>query len=181
VPERELGSRGAEHADRNALLDGLDLIAQQLDQEPRFDPEADHRRAFEGSTSGGREAGRPGEYGIADAVRNFLVGDGEDLGEEERVPAGAATQLQRIQHGYRGQASDSVLGERGEGDPTNDVAGREITENALERVLGADLVIAVRRDEENAAFPDPAAEELQEVQRRVVGPMHVLEHEDHGH
>jgi hypothetical protein len=45
-------------------------------------------------------------------------------------------------------------------------------------VVGPDLIITVREDEERPAQREPAAQKRDHVERRVVGPMQVLEHHD---
>jgi hypothetical protein len=45
-------------------------------------------------------------------------------------------------------------------------------------VAAVELVVAIRRDEERGHRLDPAREELEDVECRLVRPVDVLEHED---
>jgi hypothetical protein len=49
-------------------------------------------------------------------------------------------------------------------------------DHAAQRMRGADLVVAVAEHEQRAGAFDAPAEKLDEVQRRVVGPVQVLDH-----
>ncbi len=45
-------------------------------------------------------------------------------------------------------------------------------------MLRAQLVVAVRHDEHDAHALQPASDEFDQIERRLVRPMHVLENED---
>lgn len=60
--------------------------------------------------------------------------------------------------------------------PAHRVAG-ELSEQVVEPVIGTDLVVAVGDEQERGKTTNPAADELEQVQRGVVDPMGVFDHD----
>ena len=54
----------------------------------------------------------------------------------------------------------------------------ELAEHDPQRIGDVELVVAVAGDDERGHRLDPAGEQAEDVERRLVGPVHVLEHED---
>ena len=70
-------------------------------------------------------------------------------------PTAAASPIRRVDR-WRGQLPD--------GDP--------------QRVVGGQALVAVGDQDQGARMPDPPAQEAQQVEGRLVGPVHVLDDED---
>ena len=76
-----------------------------------------------------------------------------------------------------GQLGDTVLGQRCRSQVLRAV-GRESGEHRAERGVTRELVVPVGRDEQRRDALEPPAEEHEEVERGVVGPVHVLHDDD---
>ncbi|HEU0247331.1 MAG TPA: hypothetical protein VFR38_09640 [Gaiellaceae bacterium] len=68
-----------------------------------------------------------------------------------------------------------LLGEWAERD-SNRRSARELSDHEAHWVLRPELVVAERHDEDAPCGVEPAAEVRDRVERRLVGPVHVLEH-----
>ena len=54
---------------------------------------------------------------------------------------------------------------------------RQLSEEMVKAVMRTDLVIAVGDDQKRGQAADPAADELQKIEGRVVHPVRVLDHD----
>ena len=63
--------------------------------------------------------------------------------------------------------------------PRHELACRQLAEHGPERVGAVELVVAIARDHQSRDRLDPTGEQPQDVERRLVRPVHILEHE-HG-
>jgi len=143
----------------------------------------DHREQLAGALRQRRDA-QPHDVGDRRRHRRVAVAPGgEQLLDEERVAARAGVQL----GGERGRhrravdrlelAGDVVAAERLEVEPRDERPPRELRDEAPRRVRGLELAGAVRERERDALGPEVAGEERDEVARRAVGPVEVLEHD----
>ena len=57
---------------------------------------------------------------------------------------------------------------------------REIAKEHAERMLGADLVVAVGQDEKSLGLGDAPAQEFDEIEGRFVGPMDIFDDKERG-
>jgi hypothetical protein len=101
---------------------------------------------------------------------------GDQLGDEERVARREAVEFVDVDVGPLREPRHRLPGQGREPHPRHGRRRREVAQDGPQWVSGTDLVAAVRRDHQRARAADPAAEEAQEVERGVVGPMDVLEH-----
>ena len=76
------------------------------------------------------------------------------------------------------QYTDSLGGERVDSDPRDPVAGTELAEEDAERMVAVDLIAAIGGDQESGEHVDPAGDDPEDVQRRLVGPVNILEDDD---
>ena len=108
-----------------------------------------------------------------------------DLADEERV----APRLLADRDGELGGraidaggeldvAGDSVGVEAVQCDSTRGVDLGELAERCGKRVVAAELDVAVGADDQQAGVGEPAGEEAQQQQRRLVGPVQIVEHDD---
>ncbi len=121
--------------------------------------------------------------GRRDLVATVAPG-GEQLLDEERVPARALVQIvdERRGHGLAGDclelAGDIFAAERLEVEPRDERAAGELRHEPPGRMLERELAGAVRQRERDPLVAQVAGEERHEVARRRVGPVHVLEHDE---
>ena len=170
-----------QHAAVQALVDRGQRLPRHGDEEAHLGPPAEHRGRRRDVPAAPREPDHAGEHGIAHGGR-YLVGPGrEHLGEVERVPAGAlecrvgvqgrARCVQELPHargGQRGQLHPDDAGQPG-----------QIAHHHGQRVITAHLLGAECGQDHQ---PDPgqaAAQVAQDVQGGLVGPVDVLEQEQH--
>ena len=62
--------------------------------------------------------------------------------------------------------------------PADPARGRRLAEQLLQRVLAGQLVVAVGQHQQGRQAGDPAGQVAQHVQGGLVGPVHVLHHQD---
>ena len=112
-----------------------------------------------------------------------LPGRRDELLGEERVALGAREDSVEQRLG-RSFAEDSRqlfarLGARQaiERQPPRAGGGRHVGEEAAQALVAIDLVAAVRRDDEDALVAQPAREVGQQLERRAIGPVDVLDDE----
>ena len=114
------------------------------------------------------------EHGVRDRGRQ--VGGrpgGEQLGDVERVAAGRRVHLVRVVAGERG---DRALRQRRELE--NDrVVGADRADGRVQRMARRRLAASEGQHEQRRQRADPPPEHGDRVERRVVRPVHVLEHE----
>ena len=156
------GRRPAGHdrvQDRRAHAVGNDR--DELDQatrrviEPRY--ACEHRVGHRGRQAGGRLRG-------------------EQLAQEEGIAAGRGVQLVGV---FAREGGDRLAGKRRELEHHR-ASGLDRTEGRVQGVAGGGLPAAVGHDQDRGQRPDAASEHGEGIERRVVCPVHVLEHEDGG-
>ena len=104
----------------------------------------------------------------------------EHLGDVERIAVGAAMQIDRIDPVRLGQLADRPLRERRDDDPRDRSRRAQLPEHQCERVRAVELVVAVAGQDERGHGLDLACQQAHHVERRLVGPVEVLEHENGG-
>ena len=77
-----------------------------------------------------------------------------------------------------GQLGHGLQRQRHQAEPVGRLAPGELAERDPQRMGAVELVVAVARDDEGGHGRDAAAEQAKDVERRVVGPVHVLEDHD---
>ena len=99
-------------------------------------------------------------------------------GDEERVPARARIQVGGVDLVSDRQLTDGGGRERSEREPVDGRRRGEVAEQHAHRVVAVEAVVAIGADDERRDV-HPAAEQPQDVERRLVAPVQVLDHE-HG-
>ena len=115
------------------------------------------------------QPGGPGEHGVAHALGQRRVRLGEDLADEERVARGAAVHVGRVEPVSVEQCGDRGPAQRGQLQPARVGLTHEVAEDGAQRVVGAERV-AVGQHQQQRQRRDPAGEEPDEVERRLVAP-----------
>ena len=137
----------------------------------------------------GREAGEPPAHDVADArgdgsLRGVALSErANHLPDEERVP------LRHLSDpwGERGRppgvaedVGDIALGQRSELQPAHVRPARQPRHHRRQQWRAARFRVAVGRDHEQAHARVGAEDVLNEQERQVLGPVEVVEHEQHG-
>ena len=160
------------------------------DQQLVVDPRPGDRRDAQDLLAGVRDGRDAREDDIAqprrDCVRAGLARRGDHLLGVERVPVGP---LERPvdQPGVRGvteligeQPSQLVTIEPGKVDAIDALVALELGQERQEGAARIDLVGPDGGDDQHPLVSKVAHQERQEIARRLVGPLEVLDHEEHG-
>ena len=78
----------------------------------------------------------------------------------------------------RAQPPDRVLRQAPQRQPADPARGRRLPEQLLQGMLAGQLVVAVGQHQHSRQLGDPAGQVPQHVQGGLVGPVHVLHHQD---
>ena len=175
VPERDARPNRVEHAARQAFLELVEVARERVEQ-PEIHRPRDDRRGIERPARRGAQRRHAGEHGIADGRGQLDPARGERLGDEERVARGAPVQLGGVDAMRRRELGHRLRGQRREPDPLGRRLARELADGHAQRVGAVELVVAVAGDDEPGG--QAAAEQAQHVERRLVGPVDVLDDQD---
>jgi hypothetical protein len=177
VPERHRSQRGDEHAGRQAFVEAIDCFSSEGLEEPQFDPRRrGGHRLEQGSRHGAKSSGA-GENGVLNRLRDPRLARGECLGDEERIARGLpvelgcvdAVRLCHLRHSRRREGLDLQAADR--------ASRRELPEHEPEWVGAIEFVVPVARDDECGDGLDSATEHRKDIERRLVGPVEVVQHE----
>ena len=178
VPERGLPVSGHEHTRRDARVEPrVDLAGECLDQ-PRLGVRRRDRNGVEHVSCAGREAPRSRENGVPHRRGDLRPTRGENLGHEECVAGRRAVELVRVDPVRLGESSNCV---RGEGRKRHSAKGDgrcELTEHESQRVTRVQLLLPIAQGDHGADRLDAAGDEADHVERRLVRPVDVLDHDD---
>ncbi len=177
VAERERRAFAAQHAGRQALIDRPALGGRQLAQQPGLCARPGHRGRVEHGAGRGRQASGARQHRVLNGGGNALHGlrcCREHLGDEERIACGLRVQGRCIDSGSGRERPHRRQRERLRRQPRR--PGRcQIAEHGAQRMRRHDFVIAKARDEQRTSAGDAPAGIAQQVERRFVGPVDVLE------
>jgi hypothetical protein len=170
-------------------------LAEDLAQHARVDDVAEERASREDGAALVAEAAQSARDDVARAVGHasrvavgpeILLGDQQlhDLADEEGVAVGFA--MKRVAEGggvaagtRRGDPIGAMLrGKAGQRQATRDRFAGEVRKRGGEGVIAIDLGVAIRSDDEEPCVLQVGRDELEQLQRRAVGPVEVVEHDD---
>ncbi len=170
-----------QHAVFQAFVDGGERLRRHDGEKIRPGPPAEDRSGGGDLPPRPRQPRHAREHGIADRGRHRPGAGRDHLGDVERVPAGELEERVGVQSraGRVEELPHAGDAERGKLHPDHAGCPREITHRHGQRVLPADLLGAEGGQDHQPGPGQPAAQEAQDVQGRLVGPVDVLEQEQH--
>jgi hypothetical protein len=178
VPESDGISVGPENPGRLALLQGVERPAGYRLQQPELGAPRHDRDRVEKRPRGRTEAARAREDRVADR-RGYVAGSTrERLRDEEGVACRLRVQVGRVDPKRGGELLDRTGRERMEADADDACSRRQVAEGPAERMRPLQLVGSVGNENESPEMLDPPSEQAEDVERRVVGPMDVLDDHD---
>ena len=124
------------------------------------------------------EPGDAGQHGIAHRFGYRLLFGCQNLGDEERVASRLAVELRPVEASTAGQILHRRFRQRRDPDPG--AARWQLTEQHPQWMGPVQLVIAIRRQEQDRPVAHAAGQEPEHVEGRLVGPVQVFEHHDGG-
>ena len=192
----ESEAAGRLHGDEDAVLDRQaqrlpdgGLGERRQSQEQRVpDVAAGRRREPQQALGRAVEPGDPLEQQVTQATRELValaVGRGQELLREEGVAFGAVDDRIAQRRGCRGvgvrrEQRRQLLGrERSQVEQERRARAPDSVGKAAHALGRRELVRAVGREQENRPVGEVVREKDHEVERRRVGPVQVLEHEQH--
>ena len=176
VAEAQVVRGDLEHPGELGLRERVDAVAEQLAGELEGDPRRHDRELLERLAAVRAQAANPGEHGLDDRGGDDVGRGGQHLGDEERVAAGDAVHGAGVGAGARGQPPHRRARQRRQRQPVHRAPGQG-AQQALQRVRRAELVVAEGQDEHRGDRLDPPRQVAEHVERRVVGPVDVLDDE----
>ena len=139
----------------------------------------DHGELLQRALGGRVQAAHPGQHRIGDRGRDAVPVPGrEHLGDEERVARRHGEHLVGVDPAGRAQPPDRVRRQAPQRQPVDPARGRRLAEQLLQGMLAGQLVVAVGQHQHSRQLGDPAGQVAQHVQGGLVGPVHVLHHQD---
>ena len=174
VPEPHVPGVGLQHAAPLGLVQGAQLVAEQLLGQPPLDLAGHGRQQLQGPPGGLGQPGQPGQDRVADGGRDLDPGVGQDLGDEERVAGRGRQHRGGVGAGGAGQLLDRA-GRQGPQDQPPDLLVGEGGEDPAQGMLAAQLVLAVGEHQYARQLRDPPGQVAEHVQGGVVGPVDVLD------
>jgi hypothetical protein len=134
-----------------------------------------------GQPAGGRrQPADPGQDGVANRGRYGVAAGGQHLRDEERVTPGHPVDLGRVLIVHAGQRADRIDTQRPELHPARRCAAEPAQHPPQQWVRRVGFVIPEGQQDDGRDTADPPRQEADRVQRRVIGPMNVLQHEHRG-
>src|SRR5204862_7279931 len=103
---------------------------------------------------------------------------GERREDEERMATRLAVELVSVDIAWLRELRDGDGRQRHELQSCGPLTRSELAEHDPQERRALELVVTVRTEDERRERLQPAAEQPQDVERRLVGPVEVLEHED---
>jgi hypothetical protein len=161
---------------RHPHLDRRRRWRQRLLQQPQLGPGRDHRDLPHDLLGVRRQAAEACQHQVADGHGHAGVAGGQHLGHQQRVPAGQRAQPGGGPAGPPGQLGHGRLRQRLRPDAVHHPLGQG-TQDPAERVVGANLVVAVGDNQQRPGALHPPPQEHQQVQGGLVGPVGVLDHD----
>jgi hypothetical protein len=169
---------GREHSGAQAFVQAVGHGPRQRLQQPRLDPLGADGHRLEQLGRRRAQTSDAGEHRVTHSGRDPPAAGGEHLGDEERIAVGDAVELIRRRRRAAARGSPLRLAEAAPPRVARSRPGSELPEEDPERVAAVELVVAVAGQDQRGSGLDPASKQSQNVARRLVGPMDVLEHQD---
>ena len=179
VAERHRAALTLQHAGLQACVDVLDLVAEDLVEEPDLRARRHDRDCLERGLGGAAEPAHAAEHRVAHRRRDVRAASGEDLGDEERIAAGLDVELLgiepvRARRAPRPRRARATAG-AGASRPARCRARRPRGAAGASR---ASSLVPVGDDDERAERLGAPGEQSDDVERRLIRPVQVLDHDD---
>ena len=178
VPEPHRPVRGQQDAAPLGRLQRGRVLDQLRQQRGRHLGRHDGQ-PLHGLPAARRQRGDPGQHRVPDRRRHLAAGRGEHLGDQERVAGRGGGHRRRVDAGLGRQHRDRGVGQPRQLQPDDRRRG-ETADDPPERVVRAQLLLAVGDHQQRRQLRHPPGQRLQHVQGRLVGPVRVLDHDDRG-
>ena len=178
VAELHVRRSGHQHPGGEALIEpGLEPSGEPLHQR-QLDLTGDDRNRVKHGSGRLGQARRARQNGVTNGFGQQQVRSAERLGHEERIAAGSSVQIVAIDSERLRQLADRGLRQRCELQPAS--AAAELAEHDPQLLGALELVISVAREHQRRHRGGRARQQHEHIERRLVGPVDILEHEHRG-
>jgi hypothetical protein len=163
----------------DALVDRVRSLGGHLAEKVELDATADDRRGVEHASRRRGEPGRAREGRVPHGRRQHRTAGREHLGHEERIALGTPEQLLAVDRrsGVVRETPHRRPREPWDVDPLHPRTRREVAQHDGQRMGARHLVVPERPHDQDGKPVEPASEEAEQVQGRLVRPVQVLQHE----
>jgi hypothetical protein len=169
-------ARSAQASPPGTLGDLGDLIPEESIDEPPLGAAWDDRDGVEQASCGDGQPARTGEHRLANRNGDLVAVGGEHFGDEKRIAAGQRVESLVRPAGTPCELFHRRLGEQWKRDATERV-GWKLAEELVETMVRVELVVAVGDDEESTSLRDAPTGELEKVERGLIRPVNIFEHD----
>jgi len=153
VPERHPAGQLLEHPRLHALVEVAGRGTGRLGQQPGRHRRGDDRGGIQHLPCWRGQPGRPRQHRVEDGDRDLLAAGGQDLGDEERVPAGRLVQPIVVDPAGADQGGHRLAGQRLQPEAAHEPGAGEIAEGDAQGMGRADLVVAERGHDQDRTRP----------------------------
>ncbi len=165
------------HPGRLRLTGGLFRGPENRVHQLQLGPARHHRNQIDQSPRSRRETRDPPHHGVPHRARDRLVLGAQDLSQEEGVAPGQLPQTVSGPSCLRCQLGHRCRRERGQGDPLQDRSS-DVGQGHTQRTVAWHLPISIGEHQQAVAPADSSTEELDQIERGLVGPVDVFD-DDH--
>ena len=166
---------GHEHARAEALLERAERVARQPLEQPELGPLRRDRDRVEQLPRAGASRAARAEHGGPDGVRYASPPGGDRLGDEERVAGRLADRARPRRCRTARRAGNRAWRERRDVDGDRPRCGPRARRARSAAGEALELVVAVGRDHERRERTTRAGDDPDDVERRLVRPVQVLD------
>jgi hypothetical protein len=174
VPEGHRRPAHLEQPDRLGVGQPLQRLVEQARSQLEVDCRRDDRQLLKRSLRWPAELAQPGEHEISHPRRHLVRRRGEDLAQEEGVASGDPVQSLGWPSAALGQLGHRLRGQRLERDALRRHR-RDAGQHPLDGMARGRTVGTERQHEDRGPSTDPAHDVAEHIERRVVGPVCVLD------
>ena len=157
MAERDRAVGVHEHPRAQAGVEVHEIHAADRLEQPQLDPRGHDRRGLEQPARRRLELRGPRQHRVAHGLRQFDVGRGQRLGDEERIATGFFKQCFGIRARRFGHRADGIERQRRDVPALDSARAGQLSEHDLERSGRGQLVVAEGNQREHRQRLDPPA------------------------
>ncbi len=176
VPECNRFARRLKHAELHAVREPFHVAAEDAFEHRQLHAAANHRRGVQHVPGIRLQHRHARHHRVPHGAWNAQCFVGQDLRDEERIARRLAVHRRRIEWPAGDQDAHRLDRQPWQLDADGRSRCRKIAEQHAQRLH--DLIVTMRQDHQDPCLCNAPAEELDEIERRLVGPMDVLDHHD---
>ena len=177
VPERHGLAFLDDHPRHERAVEVTHVLTHRGLEQPELGPRRHDRDCIENAARTVVERRGTRENCVADGRRNLVAARRERFGDEEGVPRRPGEEPLRIDVVRLGELSDGTERQPRHLQRRSRRSNRDACQCEAKRMRLDELVITVRRDDEGPRRADPPGQQQDEIERRLVGPVQILDND----